>query len=337
LRKRLHASIDIGSNSALLLIAAVEEGRVVPVIQRMGVIRLAEALKSGSGSIGPAALTRLRPVLDRFRQAISNSGALLERVVLTEAVRRADDAETVLALVEKTLRHPGEVIAGEEEARLSWLSVAHWYGINDFASLDVGAGSSEISDAHASLSLPLGALRLAQEIGSAPQPSEARGEVRGRLTGLDLRPWRKRPLFLVGGTASALAQTTLRLDEFRFEEIEGFTVEEGLLERSITRLTDVSDDLRQNLPGLGEGRSTIIVPGLHIIEALVQGLAPTAVRVSTLGLRHGVLVEALASRNIGVALPELPPVPEPLPPLGEEPEETQPARTRKRRAGKEAP
>ena len=97
-------------------------------------------------------------------------------------------------------------------------------------------------------------------------------------------------------------------------------MEEGLVDRTSARLHDLSDELRATLPGLGEGRSQIAVPGLQMISAVLERLHPVSTKVSALGLRYGVLARLL------LPAPEDPEEPEVVEPPAE------PVRRRGRRS-----
>ncbi len=65
------------------------------------------------------------------------------------------------------------------------------------------------------------------------------------------------------------------------------------MDRTSARLHDLSDELRATLPGLGEGRASIVVPGLQMVSAVLERLHPVSTKVSALGLCYGVLARIL--------------------------------------------
>ena len=68
------------------------------------------------------------------------------RVVGTNTLRRARNAEAFLAAAEAALGHPVEVISGIEEARLIYLGVSHYTDTTEGSNLvlDIGGGSTEL-------------------------------------------------------------------------------------------------------------------------------------------------------------------------------------------------
>lgn len=285
----LHASIDLGSNTAKLLVASLDNGELSPLVERIGSVRIG----ADEEQLSAETLRRLRIVLNRFRQTLSNTGARLERVVITGAMRRILDPSPALDLIRRHLSIEGEIITGEEEARLTWLAVRQRHGAPGFLCLDVGAGSSELSTRNHLLSVPIGALTLSKEFGAAPHPGEMRSAIAGKLEELDLSRFAGRPAFISGGTACAVASLALGQERFSPTELEGFVVDEELLDRLALRLRSLSDNNRDALPGLEDGRGKMVLSGIHLIEMFLRRLHSPLVRVSRLGLRYGVLADRL--------------------------------------------
>lgn len=286
----LPATIDIGSHSCLLLIADWEDGphgrRPVARVQKVEVCRLGDDIHD-HGCITPARLLHLGEILARFRSTVHSLGARIEAAVMTEAMRNAANPDEVLATCEKALWVKPRIIAGEEEAALAYRAVAGYHG-KDIVTLDVGGGSSELSQGKDFLSIPVGALKLFRQMGAIPGP-EYKAWSKETFKDLNLKPFAKKPLYLVGGTATALAMLHRGDTRFDAAAIEGLELFPADLDRVITRLCDLSKELRSALPGLEHGRSEIIICGLFWIRSLVEKLKVESFRISTLGLRFGLL------------------------------------------------
>jgi exopolyphosphatase/guanosine-5'-triphosphate,3'-diphosphate pyrophosphatase len=301
---KLPASIDIGSHSTLLLIGAWEDQdgkpRLMPKVQKAEVIRLGEDLHS-NGEISPARLAELIQVITRYRQTIHALGASLDAVVLTEAVRKASNQDQIVESVKKALWQDPHVIEGADEAKYSWAAVAHWHG-SEQVTIDVGGGSTEISQGRDFLSIPVGALRLKNQMGVIPGP-EYKKWSKETFSGLELKVFAKKPVCLVGGTAVAMAMLHLNLPQYNWQSIEGIEMSMEELDRVIQRVADLSKELRAQLPGLENGRSEVIVCGMFWIRSLLEKLKVERFRISTLGLRFGVL---LPNEMIEALLPPAP-------------------------------
>ena len=140
----LFAAVDLGSNSFHLLVADVNHGELRPLVARSEKVQLAADLENGR--LTEAAMVRGLEALSRFRQALDtlNPGAI--RVIGTNTLRAAKNAQEFIAPAADLLGHPIEIVAGREEARLIYLGVAHSEA-DDGASrlvVDIGGGSTEL-------------------------------------------------------------------------------------------------------------------------------------------------------------------------------------------------
>ena len=287
---QLYACIDVGTNSALLLIAAIENGKLVPKIEKIGTCQLGSGIKTGK--ILPDNLVKLERELLRFRQTIHNVGAQLKLGVFTEAVRKADNPEDALDIYEKVFKREASVFTGQEEAWATWKGISHFHTLENFSCLDMGAGSSEIATQGHSHSFPLGALVLQKEFGSIPHDGLF-ADLEETFKDFDWEPYLGKPLFLSGGTASAFAMMEQKLLEFQWEKVEGFIVDVERVRATAIRLADISSEIREQMPGLSGGRSGIIIPGLRLMEAFLRKCNGNTIKVSSLGLRYGALVDRL--------------------------------------------
>jgi exopolyphosphatase/guanosine-5'-triphosphate,3'-diphosphate pyrophosphatase len=106
------ASIDIGSNSTILLVAKKEENNLRALVQKIEIYRL-----------GEENLDRLCSILAGFRSLAHSLGAEIKAVAMTEAARKAKNQEELLQIVEEVLWVKPRIISGEQEAELSYKAV----------------------------------------------------------------------------------------------------------------------------------------------------------------------------------------------------------------------
>jgi exopolyphosphatase/guanosine-5'-triphosphate,3'-diphosphate pyrophosphatase len=81
--------------------------------------------------------------------------------------------------------------------------------------------------------------------------------------------------------------------EYDSDEIEGTDLDKDYISQWIEKLADLSKDERINVVGLPASRRDIIIPGLCLVEALMQYWNIDKIMASTWGLRHGLLLEHL--------------------------------------------
>ena len=160
------ASIDIGTNTVLLLIAGVDKGVLKPLLEKETIVRLGEGVQQ-NGVLLEGAMERGIQTLTQYLKECEVMGVQRIFAVGTSALREAKNAGDFLKRVEQKLNLPIEIISGEEEAHLSFLAVARDLGNSEKPILvvDVGGGSTEFVLGKGDqishwVSLPVGSVRF---------------------------------------------------------------------------------------------------------------------------------------------------------------------------------
>lgn len=291
----LYASIDIGTNTAKLLIAGSRDGVLHPVFQRAEAPRLGRNL-AATGRISDEAFAALEGVLRGYVADVRARGAELAGAIATQAFREAANGPELLAKVSAILGCEAAVIAGPDEARLGWLAVANRHRFPDLAVLDIGGGSTEATRKRQGVSTPIGAVCLLEACG--PDAAACRARAAGAFAGFD--DWGPMHWVAVGGTATALALLELGRTEYDSEAIEGLEIGRDRVSAWIERLAAMSPEALAALPGLGKGRADILMPGLCILEAFLKQVGSDRVTISDRGIRYGLLVDWLRRKRAAV-------------------------------------
>lgn len=295
---KLIATVDIGSHSCILLIAAFEdapatEGEapkkvLVPKLQKVEVCRLGEDIYE-QGEITEKRMKELEAIMTKFRMDLHALGANLKAAVMTEAMRNAKNPDEVIAVVEKALWMRPRIITGEEEGKLTYRSVKEWHG-EGIVTVDIGGGSTELSNGTNTFSIPVGALKMFKAMGPIPGP-EYKKFVKETFKEVSFKGMTKKPVYLIGGTGTALAMVYLNKQQFDYKSIEGLELSISDLEAVTTRISNLSKELRAMLPGLENGRHEVIICGLFWLKSLLEKLRVDTFKISTAGLRFGLLYE----------------------------------------------
>jgi len=300
---KLQATIDIGSHSSILLIAAFEDAPetpaessnpetsaprkiLVPKLQKVEVCRLGEDIYE-HGKITPERIQELAQIMTKFRMDLHALGADLKAVAMTEAMRKASNPDEVIEAVEKAVWVKPRIITGEEEGKLTYRSVKEWHGAGN-VTIDIGGGSTELSNGETTFSIPVGALKMFKAMGPIPGP-EYKKFIKETFKDLSFKGMTKKPVYLIGGTGTALAMVFLNSQTFDYKAIEGLEMSLADLEAVTTRITNLSKELRAMLPGLGNGRHEVIICGLFWLRSLLEKLRVETFKISTAGLRFGLL------------------------------------------------
>jgi exopolyphosphatase/guanosine-5'-triphosphate,3'-diphosphate pyrophosphatase len=300
-----YAAIDVGSNSVRCLIAERDEDGHLSVIDDLKEQpRLARGL-SATGRLSPEAIEHAVQALGRMVQAAERRGVSRVALVATAAVRDAANGAEFAERVKKEIGVPLEVIDGETEARLAFLSVREHFAIVRGRSVvaDIGGGSLELVLAVGGLvehvvSLPFGAVRMTEQHfsdGVAPQTAvrRVRSTVRQRLRrAMAAREWTGARLFGSGGTFTNLARISSHRDKGSEPPggVHGMTVPLAELERVLEWLSAMTVEERRAVGGLNPERADIIVAGLAVAAEVLQRFDAPGVTVSAFGLREGLLL-----------------------------------------------
>jgi exopolyphosphatase/guanosine-5'-triphosphate,3'-diphosphate pyrophosphatase len=307
----LVAAIDIGTNSVLLVIAAAEAAGPRPVLERATITRMGEGVDK-TRRLAPAAVERNLACLRAYADDLRAHGSPRLDVVGTSALRDAQGAQAFLDEAERILGVRPRVIAGDEEARLTFRGALSGLALHGkLLVFDVGGGSTEliIGDAAGSappesrVSLDMGSVRLFERHvrSDPPAPTEvasieadierqlASAEPLARISAGD-------PLTLVGvaGTVTTLKALELGLPAYDTAQVHGAVLTLSAVEVLCAKLTSLSLAERQRLPGLQPKRADVIVAGALIVRDLLRRAGASQTIVSDRGVRFG-LLDALIS------------------------------------------
>ena len=137
------AAIDQGTNTTRLLVADVDDGRVEDVVARQEITRLGEGVDFSS----PAAPAPDRARSERAHGLPAGGGAPrrgTDALVATSAVRDAENGEAFLGEVEWSYGFTTQLLAGEDEAELTFRGVTSDRQLErPTLVLDIGGGSTE--------------------------------------------------------------------------------------------------------------------------------------------------------------------------------------------------
>lgn len=139
----LMAAIDLGSNSFHLAIARLDHHEVRKLASMSEKVQLAKGLDENN-YLSQEAIDRGLACLTRFVGRLDTVSPERLRVVATNTLRQAKNANDFIERANKILPKPIEIIAGREEARLIYLGVSHTNAsTGKRLVIDIGGGSTE--------------------------------------------------------------------------------------------------------------------------------------------------------------------------------------------------
>ena len=302
--KLIACAIDLGSNTALILIGRRSDGLVDIIYEDIKTTRLGEGVME-TGEISKVAIERVFDVLAEYRRAIDDNRVRAIWCVGTSALRRAKNSQITIDEIYGKTGIRVEVIGEDEEARLSFLSVASSLDITgSFTVLDVGAYSSQVSwgaSSHieGSISIPVGCLMLKESMvkkGGGYDIERIEGII---ADGIKKAGYNKieGELVLVGGSAVAGATLLLGLKKYERRLIHGISVGAQEIEEMAVSLAMMSQDEVKRIMAFEPERADIIVTGLIIITRFMKALGFDRARVCWWGLTYSILTEIFNSKK----------------------------------------
>jgi exopolyphosphatase / guanosine-5'-triphosphate,3'-diphosphate pyrophosphatase len=288
------AVLDVGTNTARLLVADCADGTLTPVLDRTNMSRLGLGARP-DGTLAAESIARTAEAAIALVRVAREAGATTILMIGTAAVRDAPNRAELLERIERETGITCRVIDGETEASLTFLGATNGHSlVGTLAVGDIGGGSTERIIAvdgaiRERLSVPIGSGRLTERAISHDPPTEA--DLSAAVQAADeafrsLRPVTARELLLAGGTASALGhlQGTEMLDD-------------AALDAALRTLQSAS--AAELAPRIGEevARVGLMAAGAIIVRTLARTCGLSAATVARGGIREGTLLAAMRGEH----------------------------------------
>ncbi|MDJ0614803.1 MAG: Ppx/GppA phosphatase family protein [Rhizobiaceae bacterium] len=319
-QRPLYAALDLGTNNCRLLIACPQKpGRFRVVDGFSRIVRLGEGL-AGTGRLSEQAMDRAVEALKICSDKLRNRKIKAQRLIATEACRRADNGEEFLSRVKEETGLDLEIVTQEMEARLAAAGCGALMDrkSNGAVLFDIGGGSSELVLVDRSngrrrniaeniagwTSLPLGVVTLAEQFGGQDVTRELFDEmVESVMEKLESFSERRAidHLFASGdahllgtsGTVTTLAGIHLELPKYDRRQVDGIWLTSKQVDTIIDRLLGMTYEERAANPCVGTERADLVLAGCAILNAIRNVWPAEMLRVADRGLREGLLTDMM--------------------------------------------
>lgn len=291
------AAIDLGTNTARLLIGDLDSGRLDTICVEREIVRLGGGFTDDHG-LSDDAQQRAVSCLKRFSRIMNEYGVQKIRASATSAVR---DAVNGSIFLERVLRETDirlAIIDGNLEGRLTLKGVIS--GLDsiheNMVVVDVGGGSTEITIAERGKalyvgSLPLGVVRLTEGFGTSEAMSKRiagiLGDLRSEISsaGVLIKP--DAVMIATAGTATTLAAIKMEMVDYDYRRVNNLLISRSEIVEIYERLLPLSPQERLLILGLEKGREDLIIAGILVILHTMDCLGLTWLKVSDYGLLEG--------------------------------------------------
>jgi len=302
------AAIDVGSNSVHLVVVETDEmGNQTVLAREKTMVRLGKGVLK-TGEIAPEAFQAGLEALALMAEVVRSLSCDTVLACGTAALREASNASRFVQEAAR-LGIPIRVISGEEEASLIFLAVSRAIPFPEEPAvlMDIGGGSTELTwissgRALATMSLPWGLQRVADAVPtSSPATPEELARLRKFIRKILKKAGKALPETLpkvrlvlgTSGTLMDLAKGASGQAEFDLEQLVRFK----------RKLWKSRPEERVALLGVDPKRSEVLHTGASWATGLMEWVGATHVRCLPVGLREGMVWQALARG--GMALPVL--------------------------------
>jgi exopolyphosphatase/pppGpp-phosphohydrolase len=292
------AAIDCGTNTIKLLIGSLPEVDA----REMRMVRLGQDLDR-TGRIADEALERAFAAVDEYAELIRAHGVPPERVrfVATSASRDASNADVFVAGVRSRLGVEPEVVAGSEEASLSFDGAVRNLLDQPAAPVlvvDIGGGSTELilgtSSPDAADSMDIGSVRLHErhlhsDPPTADEVAACIADIDAHLDACPVDPASAATVVGVAGTVTQLAAVALDLPAYDRDAIDQVVLPVADVRATVDRLVAMTVDERLALPSMHPGRADVIDAGVLILARILL-----RARVDTLVVSESDILDGIA-------------------------------------------
>lgn len=302
----IRASIDLGTNTCLLLVADFDpkSGQVVRVIHDQStMVRLGQGVDK-TRELHADAIERTRACLRGYASKLIQLGLKPSQTVAvaTATARDARNGAAFFSGIERELGFHFRTISGDDEAKYMFLG-GLLPGMKPESSvvIDIGGGSTELKSIGSGMSLQMGSVRFTERyLKSDPATDEEFWACEAAIDEMFERAhdWRaglgyttKESIQLVGvaGTVVTLAQWHLGQTAFDPSALNEVRLTRGDVHRMVEELKWRTVAERKAVPGIEAGRADVLLAGALILWRAMERLSFPDLRVSTRGLRYGVL------------------------------------------------
>jgi exopolyphosphatase/guanosine-5'-triphosphate,3'-diphosphate pyrophosphatase len=302
------ASIDIGTNTVLLLIARIEKDTslITPLRDEYLIPRIGKGLKTGS-EISNERLKLLFEVLEKYKKIVQSYSCEKVYLIGTNALRIAKNSQVIKEKIKEQYGFELEIISGDQEAEYAYHGATS--GLENVGSalvIDIGGGSTEIIIGNKEnivykKSFNIGSVSATENyLGHSPPLPEEEQKLINKINEvfLELKESINPDVVIAtSGTATTLSCMNKRFKEFQ-NEIEGSYLETDELKILIKKMEHLtSAGIKENYGDILKGREDVIYAGALILHEIMKMLNVKKVMISAKGIRYGVIVSKLKGKN----------------------------------------
>ena len=297
------AAIDCGTNSIRLLISDIDTSTntATDVVREMRIVRLGEGVDK-TNAFSPRALERTFKAVEEYDKLLLKHNVEHVRFVATSATRDAQNKAMFIKGVIDRLRIVPEVIAGVEEAALSFDGATRSLRQKHsapFLIIDLGGGSTELvigdKEPTGAYSMDVGCVRMTERHTPGGNPTKEqeeaiRTDVKNALKVAGTKVDWKTAKTVVGvaGTITTVAAHVLNLKTYDPDVLHGASITAEQVSQTAQDFITLTPAQRGALPYMHEGRIEVITAGSIVLDEVMKGIGAQTLIASERDILDGV-------------------------------------------------
>lgn len=305
MKKDLRASIDIGSNSVLLLIADLTNNKFQEVIKESHITSLGKELDKNK-VFHPESMQATYDAIKEYAEECDKHGIPRESILATatEASRVAQNSVEFFDKIKNELNVNIQTITPQAEAYFSTKGILFnsKFDSEVITIMDIGGASTELIKVNTktfnileTISMPVGAVRASQWLQDDLFVQNLQKIFLDFRNEID--KFQTKELFCVAGTVTSLGNMHLMRKEFIENDVHGLTIKAEDIDTMFKKYSEHTPSEFMELFPFLQKRSNSIRGGLHLVYHIVHRLLVKEITISTYGLRYGTILEGKIKKD----------------------------------------
>lgn len=299
MKKDIRATIDIGSNSVLLLVADMTNEKFKELSKRSAITQLGKELDKNK-AFHPDSMSATYEAIKSYAEECEKLGMKRDAIIATatEAARVAQNASEFFKKIQDELGVTINIITPAAEAYFSTKGILFnsKFDSEVITIMDIGGASTELIKVNTktfqileTISMPVGAVRAAHWLEDDLFVQNLQKVFLDFRMSLD--KFQTTLLYCVAGTVTSLGNMHLDHKEFVENDVHGLVLTSDDIDQLFKKYcTTEAEIFLEKFPFL-EKRSQSIRGGIHLVYHIIHRLHVKELTISTYGLRYGTLLE----------------------------------------------
>ncbi len=302
------ASIDIGTNTILLLVAEVNRSnREIKTIKNFHRIpRIGKGLQPDT-PMREENIKRMFTVLTEYSEIINEYKC--EKILIsgTNALRISSNKNEIINKIKTHFGFELNIISGQDEAGFSYFgAISNTKDAINSLVIDIGGGSTEIiygngNEILFSKSFNIGVVSGTENYLTSDPPSKEQIHNLKLFSGKTFFELTKGVFAIdsaiaIAGTPTTLACIKHELKSYDEDIVEGSTLSSKEMEKFTDELSELSSkEILNKYFQIVKGREDVLLAGTIILKDIMSVFNLNEVKVSTKGIRYGAIINWLNS------------------------------------------